>query len=121
MPAPAHVLALLLVSTSPDGLPSPSLTAHDIEIKAFSMTVAVVLTASSKCADILIDHDLLAALKQSAHIVDEDKPALTREVQANVSDFKTEIAATPELQTWCDEAFRLYGSPGLLIPGLLAR
>ncbi len=117
----SSALILILVTASLDTSPSITLTAHDIEIAAYASTVAVVLTASAKCDDILVDKNLYAALKDSAHIVDEDKPALTSAVQANVVTFKKAIEKAPSLRTWCDTVFRLYGRPGELVPGLLVR
>ena len=117
----AVAFALILVATAPDGLPSAGSTAHDVEIAAFATTAAVVLTASAKCDDILVDHDLFDALKSAAHIDDDDKPALTKAVQADVAMFRQAIKEAPSLRTWCDTAYRLYGTPGTLVPGLLAR
>ena len=121
MPATTHVLAFISVAASPGPLPPTDPTMHDVEIAAFASSAAVTLTASALCADILVNHDILDALKRTAHITDDDKPALTRQVQADVALFKDAIAQAPDLQTWCDTAFRLYGSPGSLVPGLLAR
>lgn len=114
------LLAVAILTRAPTA-PEPAVP-HDLAIRAFASTLAIMKMASDRWPDILIDQDLVRRLGQAARFVRErDAPLLADEARAVSKTLAQAIAEAPSVQAWCDVVYRLYGPDGKMIPGLMLR
>ncbi len=113
-------LAATLASASvlPDGSPPLS---HGDEVKLFSSTLALSSTASNLCADILINHDMIADFHDRLHITPADRPAVGVENRVALGVLVKAIEFSGSIGKWCDETYEMYGPKGTMIPELMKR
>lgn len=112
-------LALMTTVGAPD--PAANLpTSRDDQVQTFALLTASALVASSQCADIMINQQMLNKAKAFFRAGSDD-PAVVAAVQADVAAMKGAITRAPSLQAWCDQIYGFYGPDGSLVPGFMQR
>ena len=110
--------ALLAVFATPEtSVPAPPAP----EIKAFASALAIAQTASARCSAVRINEELLAGLRDRFRLKDSDAAAVAAQSRYVSNLLARAIDAAPDVKTWCDTTYALYGPEGTEVPGLITR
>lgn len=115
------MVALIAMGIAPSVSADPLVRSHQDEIQAYASILAMALTASDRCADILVNQPMLEKAPAFFNITPDDKASSDAAITLERKRLAAAIDAAPSLKAWCDEAYRAYGPSGDVVQDLLAR